>query len=42
MLSIYQMLSNNRSSVFTVYFVLFVVQRDGVSVAEGLAADITL
>jgi DHA1 family tetracycline resistance protein-like MFS transporter len=38
MLSIYQMLSNNRSSVFTVYFVLFVVQRDGVSVAEGLAA----
>jgi MFS family permease len=37
-LSIYQMLSNNRSSVFTVYFVLFVVQRDGVSVAAGLTA----
>jgi MFS family permease len=38
MLSIYQMLSNNRSSVFTVYFVLFVVQIDGVSVAQGLTA----
>jgi MFS family permease len=38
MLSIYQMLSNNRSSLFTVYFVLFVVQKDGVSVAAGLAA----
>ena len=37
-LSLYQMLSNNRSSLFTVYFVLYVVQRDGVSVAAGLAA----
>ncbi len=37
-LSLYQLLSNNRSSLFTVYFVLFVVQKDGVSVAEGLAA----
>ncbi|MDG6898229.1 MAG: MFS transporter [Nitrososphaerota archaeon] len=37
-LSIYQFLSNNRSSLFTVYFVLFVVKRDGVSVAEGLTA----
>ncbi len=37
-LSIYQLLSNNRSSLFTVYFVLFVVQKDGVSVAAGLAA----
>lgn len=38
MLSIYQMLSNNRSSLFTVYFVLFVVQKDDVSIAAGLAA----
>lgn len=38
MLSVYRFLSNNRSSLFTVYFVLFVVQKDGVSVAEGLAA----
>lgn len=37
-LSAYQFLSNNRSSLFTVYFVLFVVQKDGVSVAEGLLA----
>ncbi|MDG6908960.1 MAG: MFS transporter [Nitrososphaerota archaeon] len=37
-LSLYQMLSNNRSSLFTVYFVLYVVQKDGVSVAAGLAA----
>ena len=37
-LSIYQLLANNRSSLFTVYFVLFVVQKDGVSVAAGLAA----
>lgn len=37
-LSLYQMLSNNRSSLFTIYFVLYVVQRDGVSVAAGLAA----
>ena len=32
------MLSNNRSSVFTVYFVLYAVERDGVPVALGLAA----
>lgn len=32
------MLSNNRSSLFTVFFVLYVVQKDGVSVAAGLAA----
>jgi MFS family permease len=38
MLSLYQLLSNNRSSLFTVYFVLFVVQKDGVSISEGLAA----
>ncbi|MDG6920298.1 MAG: MFS transporter [Nitrososphaerota archaeon] len=37
-LSLYEMLSNNRSSLFTVYFVLYVVQKDGVSVAAGLAA----
>jgi MFS family permease len=37
-LSIYQLLSNNRSSLFTVYFVLFVVQREGASIAEGLTA----
>jgi MFS family permease len=37
-LSLYQLLSNNRSSLFTVYFVLFVVQRSGVSIAEGLTA----
>ena len=37
-LSVYRFLSNNRSSLFTVYFVLFVVQKDGVSVAEGLVA----
>jgi MFS family permease len=36
-LSFYQLFSNNRSSLFTVYFVLFVVVRDHVSVAEGLA-----
>jgi MFS family permease len=38
MLSLYQLLSNNRSSLFTVYFVLFVVKKDGVSIAEGLTA----
>lgn len=37
-LSLYQMLSNNRSSLFTVYFVLYVVQKDGVSVAAALTA----
>ncbi|MDH2901994.1 MAG: MFS transporter [archaeon] len=37
-LSIYQLLSNNRSSLFTVYFVLFVVQNDHATIAEGLAA----
>ena len=37
-LSIYQLLSNNRSSLFTVYFVLFVVQNDHASVAGGLAS----
>ena len=37
-LSLYQMLSNNRSSLFTVYFLLYLVQKDGVSVAAGLAA----
>ncbi len=38
LLSLYQLLSNNRSSLFTVYFVLFVVKKDGVSIAEGLTA----
>ncbi|MHB1908620.1 MAG: MFS transporter [Nitrososphaerales archaeon] len=37
-LSLYQLLSNNRSGLFTVYFVAFVVQKEGVSIAEGLAA----
>jgi MFS family permease len=37
-LSVYQLLSNNRSSLFTVYFVLFAVQNEGASVAAGLAA----
>lgn len=37
-LSIYQLLSNNRSSLFTVYFVLFVVQKEGATVSAGLAA----
>ena len=37
-LSIYQLLSNNRSSLFTVYFVLFVVEREGATVSAGLAA----
>lgn len=37
-LSLYQLLSNNRSGLFTIYFVAFVVQRDGVSIAEGLGA----
>ena len=37
-LSLYQLLSNNRSSLFTVYFVLFVVQNNGVSIAEGLTS----
>ena len=37
-LSLYQMLSNNRSSLFTVFFVLYVVQKDGVSVTAALAA----
>jgi DHA1 family tetracycline resistance protein-like MFS transporter len=37
-LSIYQLLSNNRSSLFTVYFVLFVVQIDHATIAEGLTA----
>ncbi|WP_324201276.1 MFS transporter [Chthonomonas sp.] len=35
-LSLYQLFSNNRSSLFTVYFVLFLVVRERVSVAEGL------
>ncbi|MDG6964403.1 MAG: MFS transporter, partial [Nitrososphaerota archaeon] len=37
-LSLYQMLSNNRSSLFTVFFVLYVVEKDGVSVAAALTA----
>ncbi|MDG6994323.1 MAG: MFS transporter [Nitrososphaerota archaeon] len=37
-LSLYQLLSNNRSSLFTVYFVLFVVQNNGVSIAQGLTS----
>ncbi len=37
-LSVYQLLSNNRSSLFTVYFVLFVVKVDHASVANGLTA----
>lgn len=37
-LSIYQLLSNNRSSLFTVYFLLFVVQNDHATIAEGLTA----
>lgn len=36
-LSLYQLFSNNRSSLFTVYFVLFVVVKDHISVSEGLA-----
>ena len=36
-LSVYQLLSNNRSSLFTVYFVIFVTQKEGASVAGGLA-----
>ena len=37
-LSVYQLLSNNRSSLFTVYFVLFAYQKEGASVSAGLAA----
>lgn len=37
-LSVYQLLSNNRSSLFTVYFVIFATQKEGASVAGGLAA----
>ncbi len=37
-LSLYQLLSNNRSSLFTVYFVLFVVHNNGVPIAEGLTS----
>lgn len=37
-LSLYQLLSSNRSGLFTIYFVAFVVQKDGVSIAEGLSA----
>ena len=37
-LSLYQLLSNNRSGLFTVYFVAFIVQKEGISIAEGLTA----
>lgn len=37
-LSFYQLLSNNRSSLFSVYFVLFVVQRAHATIPEALAA----
>ena len=37
-LSVYQLLSNNRSSLFTVYFVIFVTQKEGATYAAGLAA----
>jgi MFS family permease len=37
-LSVYQLLSNNRSSLFTVYFVLFMVRNEGASEAAGLVA----
>ena len=37
-LSIYQLLSNNRSSLFTVYFVLYAVQGAHATIAEGLTA----
>jgi len=37
-LSVYQLLSNNRSSLFTVYFVLFVVRVDHATVANGLTS----
>jgi DHA1 family multidrug resistance protein-like MFS transporter len=37
-LSIYQLLSNNRSSLFTVYFVLYVVKYDDATIATGLTA----
>jgi MFS family permease len=37
-LSLYQLLSNNRSSLFTVYFVLFAVQKDHATVSDGLTA----
>ena len=37
-LSVYQLLSNNRSSLFTVYFVLFVIQKYHASAAAGLDA----
>jgi MFS family permease len=37
-LSIYQLLSNNRSSLFTIYFVLFVVENDHAAIVSGLTA----